>query len=185
MSIFDDFGAPTFGIADLKIAVWNGTGSYGTALDVPSVQLLDVGPETVSAELEGDDRITATHAQIISSTLTFRFGSVDLDVIELLTGTTITDYGTTPNRIRNLPIDNLNFPYIGLVGKAVAVEGIGDLHIYVRKCKVLEGFNIRQEYGNFAIPELTLKAVADGTNRILEFIEHETAAAVVIPPVYS
>ena len=55
-----DIASPQFGLADAKIATWNATNDYGTEVDVMSVQLLGVTMQTVSADLTGDDQITAT-----------------------------------------------------------------------------------------------------------------------------
>jgi hypothetical protein len=185
MGIFGDFGNPTFGLRDLKIATWNSAANYGTAVDIPSAQLYEVSPETVSAELEGDDVITATHAFAISATVRIRFGSVPLEVLQILTGNTYDSYGTTPSRIRSLVIDAISFPYFGICGKALSTEDSGDMHIFVPKLKVMDGFTIGFQYGQFTIPEITCKAVPGINNKIVEYILHETAANVALPPVYS
>lgn len=160
-----DFGLAgvTFGLEDVKVGVWNGDGTYGTAVDVPSVQALVTALQTVNGRLEGDDIITAVHSKVISGTVTLRFGSVSQAVLEVLTGRTIETHGTTPNQIKRIRFTEGGFPYFGLCGKADAVEGEGVKHTFIPKCKIMEGFEARYEYGQWAIPELTCECLIDDT----------------------
>jgi hypothetical protein len=185
MSIWDSYGAPTFGLEDCKIATWLAVGSYETAVDVPSIQLLGHNLETVNAILEGDDKHTAVHSTIVGGEIRMRFGSISFAAYTVLTGKDPYEYGTTPTRTKLLRINSTNFPYIGIVGKSVAVEGTGDLHVFLPKAKIMEGFEVQMEYGGFAIPEVTLRLVANDNGAFAEYFEHETAEAVVMPPQYS
>ena len=188
MSIFD-FGALSYGLRDAKVAVNNLDGSFGTAIDVPSVQLYVANLQTVNAQLEGDDAITATAARIISAQVTIRFGSADLDLLGILTGNAVDNSGTTPNRRRQLDISNLKLPYFGISGKADSEEGTGDNHIFVPKIKLMEGFEIRLEYNTFVAPEITAMAVGDpnfldanSLSSIVQVVQYETASTVALPP---
>jgi hypothetical protein len=181
-------GGPQFGLRDTKVATNDGDGTYGTAVDVPSVQLLGIQYQTVNAQLEGDDVITDTHAKAISAQMTVRFGSISLDVLEVITGKTIDESGTTPNQVRAMVFDGINFPYFAICGKSEATSGGGDTHIFVPKLKIMEGFQIQMQYGQYVIPELTAMAIGDSEydaapGAIFIPIEHETAANIAIPPV--
>lgn len=184
MSIFDSYGAPQFGLRDCKIATWSATGSYGSAVDVPSVQLMSVDYQTVNAQLEGDDAITATHATAISAQVQLRFGSINFAAYEVLTGVSSIGSYTSPNRDL-LSLGTINFPYIGVIGKANAVEGSGDFAVFIPKVKVMEGFSVSMEYGNFAIPEITLMGVVDGGWNIVNFIRNASATTLTLPPTLS
>jgi hypothetical protein len=181
---FDSFGAPTFGLNDVKIATWNSTNSYGTAVDVPSVQLMGAIMRVVTAQLEGDDKITATASRAIGGQSQIRFGSVSIAALEVMIGNSSTASGSTPNQQDHLKISGGdNMPYFGICGKALAEEGSGDLHVFLPKVKITSDVTLASlEYGNFAIPELTVEAVDDATYGIINLVEHETAAAVAIPP---
>jgi len=188
MSIFD-FGALSYGLRDCKVAINNLDGTFGTAVDVPSVALYVANLQTVNAQLEGDDSITATAARIISAQVTFRFGSADLDLLAILTGQSVDNSGTTPNRRRQLDISALRLPYFGISGKADAEEGAGDNHIFVPKVKITEGFEIRLEYNTFAAPEITAVAVGDinfldsgSLASIIQVVQYEALTAVALPP---
>lgn len=184
MPLFGDYAGPQFGLDDVKIAKLNTDGSYGTAVDVPSAQLYEVTPQTVNAQLEGDDQITDTHAIAISAQVRIRFGSISVEALEVLTGETKSTSGTTPTRVTKLTIDNVKFPYFGIVGRAFATQDAGDVHVFVGKVKIMEGFQAALlQYGQYAIPELNCMALLkDATYGIVQIIKHETATAIVIPP---
>lgn len=181
---FDTYGAPQFGLNDCKIANWVATNSYGTAVDVPSVQLMGAILRILSAQLEGDDQITATAARAIGGQSQLRFGSVSIAALEVILGNASTPSATTPNQQDHLKVSGGdNMPYFGICGKALAEEGTGDLHVFLPKVRVTSDITLASlEYGAFAIPEFTVEAVSDATFGIINLIEHETAANVVIPP---
>lgn len=182
MSIFDSYGAPQFGLKDVKIATWTTTGTYGTAVDVPSVQMLNTTISVISAKLEGDDKTTDTQSKRTGGAITFRFGAIDIDVWEVLTGLSDNESGSTPNAKRTLTITAAKYPYIGIVGIADATQGAGDLHVFIPKCKVMGDVSLKLEHGQYSIPEVTLEAVEDGAYGICQLIEHETAVVAALPP---
>lgn len=181
---FDAYGAPTFGLRDCKIASWTSTGVYGTAVDVPSVQMMGATLQQVAAQLEGDDSIQATAARAIGGQVQLRFGSVSIGALEVMTGQSATSSLSTPNQVKGLKIaGGDNMPYFGIVGQAYAEEGDGDLHVFIPKCKITGDIQLANlQYGQFAIPEMTVQAVDDATYGVIYLIEHETAVAVAIPP---
>lgn len=181
---FDPFGAPQFSLEDAKIATWNATNDYGTAVDIPSVQQMGGRLRMMSGELEGDSQITAVASRAIAGEVRLRFGSISIAALEKLIGNASTLCGTTPTRQDLLKIaGGDNMPYVGIIGQILAEEGTGDLHVFYPKAKITSDFDlVAAEYGRFIIPEVTLMAVPDSTYGIVELIEHETATAVVIPP---
>jgi hypothetical protein len=181
---FDSYGAPQFGLSDVQIATWLATNSYGSAVDVPSVQLMGAVLQVVSATLEGDDTITASAARAIGGEVRLRFGSVNIAALEVLLGNTATSSVASPNEVKQLKVTGGdNMPYFGIVGKALAEEGSGDFLVFLPKVRIMSDVELATlEYGNFAIPELTAQASNDATYGILSVIQRETAAAVTIPP---
>jgi hypothetical protein len=178
---FDSFGAPQFGLQDVKIATWNATDDYAAEVDVPSVQLMGTTLSQVSAQLEGDDTITATAARAIGGEVRLRFGSISILALEVLLGNASTASGAAQDYIRVSGADNM--PYIGICGKALAEEGTGDTHVFIPKCKLTGDLTIAQlEYGQFAIPEMTITMVDDATYGLINIIEHAADTAVAIPP---
>lgn len=181
---FDTFGAPQFGLADAAVAAYNATNDYGTEVDIPSVQFMGVTLQQVSAQLEGDDQITDAHANAIGFEVRVRFGSISLDVLEVITTNAVASSGSSPNQVRQLDFTGGdNMPYFGLCGKSSATVGSGDTHMFVAKCKLMGDFQVYAgEYGRYTIPEVTLQAISDATYGLGALLEHQTAAAVAIPP---
>lgn len=173
-------GAPSFGLNDCKIATWTAAGSYGTLVDVMSVQMMGVTMQQVNAQLTGDDRITATAARAIGGTVQVRFGGINIEALEILTGKT----GTTISSVEQLMIvGGDRMPYVGLIGKALVEEGSGDIWVYVPKAKIMSDFTIAMmEYGAFAIPEVTLQLVDDEDYGIINLITHPTDVAITVMP---
>lgn len=180
-------GAPQFGLRKSKIGTWAGGGVYTNITRVPSVQVLGTAIQTVTAQLEGDDQITATAATAISGTVTLRFGSVDPRIISVIAGSDNTSSGG----IGTLKVTAKNFPYIGIVGQARAAEGAGDSVLFIPKAKCTDGFEVRFEYGQFSIPEITLMSVPDsnfldtaGDPVLFSMLSHTTATTdITLPPV--
>jgi hypothetical protein len=181
---FDAYGAPQFGLNDVKIATWNAAASYGSAVDVMSVQLMGANLQMVSAVLNGDDTITAIASRAIGGEVRIRFGGVSLAALEVLLGNTATSSVASPNIVKQLKIvGGDNMPYFGIVGKALAEEGIGDFLVFFPKVRIMSDVNLATlEYGTFAIPELTAQAVDDSTYGICSVIQRMTAGSFTIPP---
>lgn len=181
MSLFEQ-GQVSFGLNDAKIAAWDGDGTYGTAVDVPSVQMLGVTLRFSSAELTGDDRITATAARAIGGTCRLRYGSINLAMLEVMLGGATTSSVASPNSVRNYRVNGGGVnPYFGLVGKSNAESG--DTHVFAPQVKITGDMPIAMlEYGAFSVPEVEATLVADETWGVLSIIQHETATAVAIPP---
>lgn len=178
---FDSFGAPQFGLNDVKVATWNATNDYGEEVDVPSVQLLGITMRVQSAELEGDDEITASGSRVIGARGRLRFGSVSIAALEVLLGIASVASGSENDYLQIGGGDNL--PYFGICGKALAEEGDGDFHAFLPKCKIMGDVELAVlQYGQFAIPEVEFMAVNDDTYDAINLIEHATAASVAIPP---
>lgn len=181
---FSAYGAPQFGLADVRIATWNATDDYSAEVDVMSAQALNTVMRVVSAELTGDDQITATASRAVGAQITMRMGGVSLEALEVMTGSSPASSLTTPNEVKNLRIlGGQRMPYFGVVGKALAEEGQGSFEIFIPKCKIMGDVNLVQmAYGEFAIPEMTVMAVGDESYGIVNMIPVETDRALTIPP---
>ncbi len=179
---FDTYGAPQFGLNDVKVAGWNATNDYDSEVDVPSVQAMRVDMQVVSAQLEGDDQITDTASSVIGAQITLRFGSLSIAALEVLLGIDSTPSGAIHDHLQVSGGDKM--PYFGICGKSNATQGDGDCHYFLPKCKIMGDFQIvTAEYGQYTIPEVTVQAVDDVTYGCINIIEHATAVDVAIPPV--
>lgn len=170
-----------FGLNDVKIATWTDASNWGTAVDVPAVQMLGIQVQTVNGILEGDDVITDTHAKIIGGQIRFRFGFQNLSVWAILTGLTEessdTDYAMTFTGGQNMP-------YIGVVGRVDDTAGGGNDILFAPKVKLMEPPELRMEYGQYVIPEMTLQMVPNtgGSYGVFRILQHDAATTATIPP---
>jgi hypothetical protein len=175
-----DQGAPQFGIADAKIAVWNGTDDYGTLTDIMGIQMSQVTMQVISAIANGDDQIVAAGARLTGVSLSMRFVGLNPSVLAILTGVSL----DVISSVSNLQIVGGNrLPYFGAIIKSLSEE-IGDTWVFLPKCKIMSDFvPFQGEFGTFTTPELTVQAVPDETWGLANFITHPTDVAItVIPP---
>jgi len=180
---FDSYGAPQFGLNDVKVAAYTATNTYGTEVDVPSVQLMSVTMQVVSAQLEGDDEITDTASNAIGAQIQLRFGSLSIGALEVILGIDSVPSGSTYDHLQIGGGDTM--PYFGMCGKINATQGSGDTHVFIPKCKIMSAVTlITAEYGRYTIPEMTVQAVTDATYDIINIIEDAAAQSVAIPPTY-
>lgn len=156
-------GAPQFGLRDCKVARWLGGGSYGPSVDVPSVQLMGLNVQTTNAILTGDDEETDAHSKAIAAQVQVRFGSVALPVLAVLTNQDIVETGSGDDEYHTWDFVSDNFPYFGIAGTIEPTSGDGSRVLFVPKVKIMEGFQMQHEYGAYAIPDLTCRAIPDET----------------------
>jgi len=177
-------GTPPFGLNDAKIATYTATDNYGSAVDVFSVQALNVTMRMTQAELTGDDQITAVASRPIAAQIEMRFGGVSIAALEVMLGITATSSIASPSNIKDLKVNGgIDLPYFGLVGKSLAAEGAGQLEIYIPKCRIMSDIQLVQlEYGVFSINSVTLTAIPDATYGLLSVIEAEAERVLAIPP---
>lgn len=176
-----DQGAPQFGLSDTKVQTWASAGVYSGAItDIMSVQQVGFTLQQISAILTGDDQETATDTRSIGGSLQFRFGGLNLDGLAIILGKAISTISSVEQQGLQ---GGHRMPYFGLIGKALAAEGGGDTWLYCPKCKLMGDFQLAMfEYGNFAIPEVTVKCVADTTYGIYNLITHPTDVAITVMP---
>jgi hypothetical protein len=168
-----------FGLKDAKIATWTASETWDTAVDVPAVSVFTASPQTVTAQLEGDDIIADVHAQQTSAQCTFTFGFYSLAVLAVLTGET----HNSSNDDYSMKFGDTDYPYFGLAGRIDDTQGGGNDIWFLGKCKITEGFTVEARYGQYVIPSVNALAVRDGsTYEILTIFQYDAATAVTIPP---
>lgn len=182
---FSTFGDAIYGLADGKVATRTAPGTYGTLVDVMSIQVATSTLRIQSGELTGDDRINAVASRAIAGQLQIRFGGALLEVLEVITGVASASSLSSPNRVRRLRIPGgQRMPAFGFIGQGLAEEGLGDQLVFVPNAKVTSDIQLTMnEYGNFQVIEFTAMAVADDTLGIINIVPRETTGAIsVMPP---
>lgn len=173
-----------FGLADAKVATRTAPDTYGTAVDVPNVQMMSATMRTISAEATGDDRIVAVASRFIAGQFQVRMQGVDLAALGVITGIDIVATGVTPNLIQTLSFPaGHRLPAFGIVGQGLEEEGLGDQLIFVPNAKVTSDITLGSfEYGNFQTVEFTAMAIDDEDYGAINLIQRETTGAYTIPP---
>lgn len=186
------YGDAPWDYDDMKVAANNGDGTFSTVTDVYSAQMMNVTMVRRSGEGSGDGIITALASKIEKFTGTLRFLGVQTDLFPTFIGASEYSSGTTPNRVRGVPIHREHAPYFGVIGRVLASElqaGIrGDLHIFLPRCKIMGDISIQAEEGNFVTLEIPFTAIVDnhialgGEGIVGDIFMHETATAITTMP---
>ena len=180
-----DQGSPQFGLNDGKIATWSSTAGVTSytpigGTDIMSIQMGNVAMEVISAILTGDDTQTAISAASIGGTLQLRWGGLNLDMLAVLTGRTVTSGTSSMKSIRIA--GGQKMPYVGIILKALSAES-GDTWLFLPKTKITSGFTLAQmEYGAFTIPEVTMQVVDDLQWGAINVITHPTDVPITAFP---
>ena len=179
-------GGPSFGLQDLKIATWNATNDYSTEVDVMSARTLSTTLEVVSAKLEGDDKVTATATRIIGAEVQMEWGGVSIAALEVMIGNQATSSIASPNNVKVFRVNGGEaMPNFGVTGRAIGAENPDeDSLVFMPKCTIMSNFNLVQlQYGQIAIPNVTVYATADGSYGIFNLIQRESGSTTVeVPP---
>jgi len=166
-----------YGLTDIKIFPLTGADVAGTAVAVPAGRVMTVDPTEDQVELTGYNGVVATDVSNTAADVTLEFGGTDLNVFAALGGGTVTTTGVTPNVTKTYKAGKSGVarPYVRIIGKALA--GTGDVWIDVKKVKFqVPGGNFNE--GEFYVASFDGQAVQDVSGELLNFIDHETAAAI-------
>lgn len=170
----------SFGVQDCKIAAFNGTNSYGTSYDVWAVSQLQVQEQTTNAELNGDDKTVEVHSKSRVWRIQFQFAFRDANIWPIITGAALNATYLTADTM--LDFRSRNYPYFGIVAKVDETNAANCNHIWIPKCKIMEGFPLNFAYGQFATPQVTIEAVDDDTYGGFQIYHYTTLKSLVIPP---
>lgn len=177
-----------YGIRDCKITPY--TDSAGsvlgdTSIDLPNMQTFSFSETEEFQELRGDDRVVTTRGQGAQVEWSLEAGGVNLRVWAILTGGTVSESGTTPNRkvtVRKRSSDNR--PFFRLEGQAISDSG-GDVHAIVYRCR--SNSNIEGSFGDgeFFITSASgvgLPLLDENFDLLYDFVQNEVKEAIASTP---
>ncbi len=154
--------------------------TYGSAVDVPGIQKVDLSPSFTERGLKGDEKIMDYYINLDLIHWAFHSAKISLDVLAILEGGTITTTGTTPSQVHTYTIGSSSTPkYFKLEGKANYSAGeVGDFHFKLYKCKAnnLEVEYSTQDYAIVSASGLAIPTIYD--SKIKEYIINETATSI-------
>jgi len=176
--------AGLLGLDDVKIfevtADTSQTLTYGSAVDVPSMQDINLAPNYIQRPLMQDEEIDGYYSKLQSVSWTFSNVKVSLDALNILEGGTITSTGSTPNQKHTYTLSDTSIPkYFKLEGKInYSSDAIGDFHLVLYKCKALSvqvGYRA-QKYAIVSASGIAIPTVNNG--KLRDYVVNETATAI-------
>jgi hypothetical protein len=169
-----------FGLRDVKLKALNASEVAGSSVDLPNSRTFSFSETSDSEELRGDDGVVAVHDLGSGVEWELESGGVPLEAIVVMYGGTITNSGTTPNRVKTYDkTDIASRGYFEAEGQAISDSG-GDFHVKLYKCKATGELSGEMSDGSFWLTGASGRAIGRTSDRKLySFVQNETAAAIV------
>lgn len=171
-----------YGLRDLKVATYTpSTGVVGALVDLANAQTLSFSESEDFQTLRGDDKEVAKRGSGPTVEWSLEAGGISLAALVIINGGTVTTSGTgaTAKTIyAKLASDSR--PDFFIEGQAISESG-GDFHTVLRRCKADGGFEGEMKDGEFWVSKASGSAFADFTDRLYEFVENATEAAIAAP----
>lgn len=73
-----------------------GSATYGTPIDVPGIQTMEISGDVETKSLRGDNGLLATNSVVSNIQVAVNYAKLSLDVLVAIVGGVVTDSGTTP-----------------------------------------------------------------------------------------
>lgn len=173
-----------YGLRDVKLTPYSdasGATLGSTVIDLPNSRTLSFSETEEFEELRGDDRVVTTRGKGAVVEWELEAGGMSLDVWKALSGGTITDSGTTPNKKRLFRKKGHDArPWFLAEGQVISDSG-GDVHAILYRCRAtdsLEGEFSDGEYFLTSGSGTALPLLNEVEDVLYDIIQNETAAAV-------
>ncbi len=174
-------GELPYSVEDCKVYPY-AAGVPGTAKDVPGIRRIEMDAQIEEAEHRGDNRILAVAASINSFDLTIEVGQLNADAIAAMSGGVVATSGTTPDQIRTLTRKSTDVVAdFQLKGKTSSktVDG-GATWLTFPRCQWVGGPSYSMEDNEFAVAELTARAVPSSTDILYILSQYENVATSIV-----
>ncbi|HMN10889.1 MAG TPA: hypothetical protein PKD55_01040 [Bellilinea sp.] len=147
------------GLRDMKIALWNGENSWGTAYDIYGARSMTIEFVVESDQLEGDDVVLDRYSKIIAVNFSFENAAVDLEVLDMLSGGVLVSNSDYEDIMIG---EDASIPYVGMAGRVVGSDATHDLHVLVPKAKMSGNLQYQAQYGQYVLPQCEFQGVNEG-----------------------
>lgn len=166
-----EYGTYPYGLRNVVVTDENGA-NFAT---LSATQTFSFQERIRSEEFSGDDGVLAVGSYSDAVEWTVDAGGMSLDAIALMTGRTIVETGSTPNRTSTLTGNaGEAFPYFRIYGKSLA-DGADDVHCVIYRCKLTGPLQGKFGDGEFWVTQFSGIGISDGVNGIFDFVQNETA----------
>lgn len=169
------------GIDDAKISELTNDDSssltYGSSIDVPGIQKIDLTPKFTEKGLKGDEKVLDYYVNLDFIAWEINSAKVSLDVLAIFEGGTVSTTGVSPNQLHTYTVSTASAPkYFKLEAKANYTAGeVGDFHMKLFKCKAtsVDVDYTMQDYAVVSARGIAIPTTKDG--KIKEYVINETA----------
>lgn len=142
-------------------------------VDIPGIQSIEISGTVKNSTLRGDFALLDSISVLQDLRVKFSFAKANLDAMAVMVGGTVTDSGSTPNRIARwklyatTPTDTTNrFHYFQMECQSVGADPVnGDVHFVLPKC-ILADFPTLgmadEDYEKFQASAMAIPRTFDG-----------------------
>lgn len=165
------FGEQPFGLR--QVVLTDDAGA--NAVTLTRSLMLHVTPRVEAVEFEAEGVLVGVSAAVVAADWELEAGGISLEAWARLTGLSVVQAGSTPNRTWTMAgAAAAAFPYVRVYGRAVGDGGSDDVYCRLYRCKLtsIEGTFRR---GEFFISSCAGVAVKHSSG-VFEFVQRETAA---------
>lgn len=179
----------SYGFTDAKIYPMltdpaGGTATYGTGIDVPGVQALEISGTIDQKKLRGDMTLLDVVSVLTDVTAKLGYAKTSLDLFATWLGGSVVDSGTTPNQKATWSLTGASAPKYWKIEGATPSTGSdfvgGDVHVLFYK-SILSGFpGTGFAFEDYQIPSIdfaTAPLLATG-NKWMDVVFNETAVVI-------
>src|SRR5574337_1236841 len=177
-----------YGARDLKLTQYTdaqGTVLGSTSVDLPNLQHLNFTEAEEFSELRGDDKLITTRGKGAQVNWDIEGGGMSAQVWAILTGGSIVETGTTPNRIVELKKRaTQSRPFFRIDGKMISDSG-GDILVRIYRCRADGDITSNFTDGEFSTTQVSGKGMPlldDANDLIYSIFRRETSAAIALTP---
>lgn len=167
------------GLRQMLIAGWTAENSYGASYLIRGARNMSVTLVVETDELRGDDVVIDRYSKIVAADVNVEQATVDLTAYDMLTGGTLVSNADYEDFMID---EDDETPYIAIAGRIVGSGGVGDLHIFLPKCKMSGNLALNAQLDTFILPGAQFQAVHEGPiNGIYRLRNFRTPTALAIP----
>ena len=158
------------GFNDLSVAPVTGAAdTAGTAVDYPGARTLDFGVDSDQDQLEGDDTIIAIARGTKTGSGSLELGRNNPEALAVITGSTVTTSGTSPNEIKTVeePATNDTI-FFQIIGLARSADVAGSAYqVTIHKALLTSGLNESLSQNGWNTPTGDFAFVKNASNKFL------------------
>lgn len=177
-----------YGVRDIKLTQYTdavGTVLGSTSVDLPYAQTLNFTEAEEFQELRGDDKVITTRGKGSQVNWSLEAGGLSTQAWSVITGGSVTETGTTPNRKVELRKKSTTArPFFRIDGRVVSDSG-GDVLVRIYRCRANGDIQANFQDGTFQMSQVNgvgMPMLDDTNDYIYSIFRNETAVSLTTTP---